>query len=229
MPYKVLNILVIATAVYILRLAFEDKLALYIHPRYEIFTIVLSVIGLVLAIVSFYSSSAKLNLKNTFSILPLLLILSAALIMPPRSLTSFSLEQRSVDNSSPVEAGSQTLSYYSGSSKNLSVAEWSRLLDSNSDPIFYANREVDVSGFVYDVGSQDSFQVVRFVVTCCTVDAQPTGLTVYQPNWRSKFKQDQWVQVAGKISTNPDKTKTDLVIIPESIVKIEEPDNPYAN
>lgn len=228
MPYKLVYVLLIATSTYILQLAIRDQLQLYIHPRYILFTVSMSLIGFVLAILGFYANKSKLPWRSLIGYMPLIIMVALALVFAPRSLSSFTVSQRST-GVDPFAVGEQTLDYYSGSSKNLELIDWARLISRNSNPEYYTNRELSVSGFIYDTGNSDTFQVARFVVTCCAVDAQPTGIDVFYPNWRAEFEQDQWVQIEGGVAEKQINSTNKLVVIPESIQPIEEPDNPYAN
>ncbi len=230
MLYKLNQLLLVAASLYVLRLAVTDKLILYIHPRYVIFTIVMAVIALVLSVISFGSTKSKLPIRNALIYIPFALIVISGLIFVPKSLSSYSVSQRSVDNSLTSSGRAEdTLSYYGGSSKNLSLVDWSRLLVRNTNPDYYTNKEVDVIGFLYDDGSDDSFQIARFVVTCCTVDAQPTGLQVSKPNWASNYEQDEWLRIVGTIKEVGAGQDKKLMLVPDSIEKVEEPDNPYVN
>ncbi|MEO7124166.1 MAG: TIGR03943 family protein, partial [Lacisediminihabitans sp.] len=99
-----------------------------------------------------------------------------------------------------------------------------------SDASFYAGKSVDVTGFI--TADKDDpgniFYVSRFVITCCAVDAQPVGVPVYYPNWKSEFKSDGWVRVVGGFVTNPSKqSQQSIALVPEKVTKVSQPSEPY--
>lgn len=75
---------------------------------------------------------------------------------------------------------------------------------------------------------ENVFYVSRFLVTCCAVDAQPTGIPVYYPNWASSFATDDWVQVDGEFTTNQSRGSTQpIALVPDQVTPIEQPSDPY--
>ena len=113
---------------------------------------------------------------------------------------------------------------------SFTVLDWASLLRQTSDVGFYAGKPVTVQGFIVpDPDDPDNvFYVSRFFVTCCAVDAQPAGIPVHYPGWASSFATDDWVDVSGEISTNPSRTSTQpLAVIPDAVVPIEQPSDPY--
>lgn len=110
------------------------------------------------------------------------------------------------------------------------VLQWATTLRQTSDLSFYENKRVDVTGFVSPSPTDpaDTFIVTRFVITCCAVDAQPVGVTVYAPNWRSSLKPDQWVRITGAFTANPSRTSTSsIALVPRSLTPVARPADPY--
>lgn len=226
--------LLIIVAVYILQLGVRDNLALYIHPRYILFTTTMTVIGLVLFTAHFISGSKQKSTHgpSMLGMIPLSLILLFALFVPARSLTSATISQRSTDAGSLVAtADSRPVNtLFAGSSKGLKLADWSRLLSTNTDPSYYANKPAKISGFIYDAElGQDTVLLARFVVTCCAVDAQPIGVAVRLPNWESLYDQDQWLEVEGEFGLVETANGEQLVLNSTNVSEIDQPRNPYAN
>jgi uncharacterized repeat protein (TIGR03943 family) len=121
-------------------------------------------------------------------------------------------------------------SLFAQSSKGLGLADWSRLLVANPEPDYYSTKQVEVSGFVYDAGlGNDTVWLARFVVTCCAVDAQPVGVPLLLPQWQTEYKEDQWLAVKGTFQLRSTLKGEQLVLVPDEIETIKEPDNPYAN
>jgi uncharacterized repeat protein (TIGR03943 family) len=158
--------------------------------------------------------------------LPLMIILIAAWTLPSSTLTSSTFSQRSIDGQAAAGSNSQPVSdLFANSSKNLSLNDWSRILTTNQNAGYFTNKPVKVSGFIFDEGSPESFTLARFLVTCCTIDAQPVGVPVLLPNWRNDYEEDSWVEIEGAFEERDGQ----LILIPKNISQIEVPENPYAN
>ncbi len=229
------TLVLFVAAAYVLHLGITDALALYIHPRYIPFTITMSVIGIVVILADAWTQKKRDNHNHhagKLSMLPLAVVLGAAVVLPARSLSSATVSQRSIDAGSLVVSTDtkpiHTL--FAGSTRGLSVSDWSRLIQTNSSPAYYANKPATVSGFVYDAGlGQDTVWLARFIVTCCAVDAQPVGVPVRIEGWDGHYEEDEWVEVEGTFQESETSRGTELVLMPSSVQQIEEPSNPYAN
>ena len=98
-------------------------------------------------------------------------------------------------------------------------------------------------GSVYREARLDAagqFGVVRLGIFCCAVHAVPIGLLVQDEKYNERQK-DEWVQIYGSLKrvkqhTNKGKghgndpyaaAKEEYVIIPDKIVKIDVPSDPY--
>jgi putative membrane protein len=236
MPFKHLGperAVLLSSAIFILYLGFNEKLNLYIHPRYIFFTTVISAIGLVVIIMGLKRKQRhEPHEGSKLSSLPLIIILGAAILIPARSLTSATVSQRSIDSGSIVTAvGAKPINtLFAGSSKGLKLSDWSRLLQANSDPSYYTNKPAKISGFVYDAGlGGDTVWLARFVLTCCAVDAQPVGIPVRIEGWQDTYEEDGWVEVEGQFQESNTANGIELVLIPVTVKNVEQPRNPYAN
>lgn len=234
MPLRIAVLLM--TTTYVLYLAIQQQINLYIHPRYIVFTFVLAAIGLVLTVIDSYladhGAKKHSHLESKVLYVPLFVLIGAALLFPARTLTSSTVSQRLTDSGSIVATSeSQTAqSYFAGSSKGLRIVDWSQLLNTNTDAAFYANKPAKISGFIYDAGlGADTIWLARFILTCCAVDAQPIGLPVQLTNWGDNFKENEWIEVEGQFEVATTSNGEQLVLIPNSVTTIDQPDNPYAN
>lgn len=220
----------ILSSVFILSLTWQNQLGLYIHPRYNLFTIALSVLCLVVA--TAYQKHHNEH-KHAFSAasLPLIFILACAFILPARSLTSATVSQRQIDSQSIGLNSSLTNNpLLAGSSKGLKLGDWYRLIQTNQSPAYYADKPAKINGFVFDAGlGPDTFYLARFIVTCCAVDAQPIGVPVRVTNWATIYQQDTWLEIEGEFELLGTTNGEELVLQPNSVTEIEEPSNPYAN
>ena len=233
-------------------LAATDRLGLYIHPRYFWFTVIMAAIGAVLVVAAFavaplpepreeeHEHDEHVHAEEPSSTragaigaaLAATIIVGAAfalLVLPPATLTSATAAQRSI-NSSGATLDQDAPALVGGDTSQFTVKDWALLLRQSPDASTFADKTVDVTGFV--TASPDDpdnvFYVARFVVTCCAVDAQPVGVPVYLPGWAERFSPDQWVTASGPIVPNPGSPSTDgLLLAPDEISVTDQPDQPY--
>jgi uncharacterized repeat protein (TIGR03943 family) len=223
-------------------LSLGNQLVLYIHPRYIVFTIIMGVIALALIIASLLvrthpddedQPSRRGMVMSTVGLTVASVIAVGMVVIPPATLTSATASQRDI-NSTTLGTETQSVSDADGASvatfTNFTVVDWASLLRQTSDLSFYRGKPVDVIGFITpdtdDPGNM--FYVSRFVVTCCAVDAQPTGIPVYYANWQSELAADDWVRVTGQFGTNPStSSKQSVALAPAAVTKVEQPSEPY--
>jgi uncharacterized repeat protein (TIGR03943 family) len=230
-----LTILAMATS-YVLYLAYQNQLNLYIHPRYIVFTTILSVLGLLLTLLDSYYTRPEVkdhaHSHSRILYVPLFLLLAMALLLPARTLTSSTVSQRLTDSGSLVATteSQQTVSNFSGSSKGLRIVDWARIISTNTDPAFYINKPAKISGFIFDAElGADAVWVARFTLSCCAVDAQPVGVPVEISDWSTEFNENAWIEVEGQFKMSTTDKGDQLILVPDTVTKIEQPENPYAN
>lgn len=223
-------------------LAFEGRLGFYIHPRYNLFTTVMAIIGLALVVIAAatmkphdheHDAPRRKRRWKTTDVLSLAIttaVLVVVIAVPPTTLSSATAANRSA-NDVGVVTQAEDLDQAGGAElfASLTVRDWAGLLMRNQSPSFYRGKPVNTVGIVTpsDV-SQDAFDLTRFVVTCCAVDAQPVSITVYQPGWQDTLQVDSWVRVVGGFQPAPAGfSATALVLIPVEITDEEVPREPY--
>lgn len=237
---------VIAVAVFAvvtLWLGFEQRLGFYIHPRYNVFTIVMASIGVLLFAIAAWGASRghthedepgrrRKGMKWTDVASGVLVVgmVGLVVILPPTTLSSATAENRSSNDVGVVsDVGGLDGSGSAELFATLTVRDWAGLLVQNQTPSFYAGKPADVIGIVTpsDI-SPDVFELTRFVVTCCAVDAQPVSVTVYLPGWRDSWAADSWVRIQGGFSPAPSGLGlSGLVLVPLEITPEEVPREPY--
>ncbi|AWG02115.1 TIGR03943 family protein [Clavibacter michiganensis subsp. insidiosus] len=251
-------VLLAACIVSTLWLTITGQLGLYIHPRYFVFTGVMAVIGLVATVAGFAlrpaeaaeehdhdhgsaalddtaaapaRASARARASRVAVAAVVTITVVAVLVIPPRTLTQSTVTQRAL-NSSTVASDTAPDQELLGTSdfSTLGVKDWSQLLAQTTDPTFFTSKSVDITGFVSadPDDPDDVFYVTRFVVTCCAVDAQPVGVPVYQPGWKSTLQTDEWVRVTGPFASNPSaKSRQPLAVMPQGVEQVDQPADPY--
>ncbi len=235
-------VLVVAALVSTVWLALTNRLILYIHPRYIVFTVVMALIGLALVVVSAidrhdhgHEEEEPRRLGRVLSagstVLTLLLAIGIV-VVPPATLTTATADQRVVNSgqAAGTAVAGRAPASQSGASARFTVADWASLLRQTSDETFYRNKAADVVGTISTAkgNPDDVFFVTRFVITCCAVDAQPVGVPVYLPGWKSSFTSGEWVHVKGSFDTDPSSTSSEpIVLLPTTTVKTAQPSDPY--
>jgi putative membrane protein len=90
----------------------------------------------------------------------------------------------------------------------------------------FKNKKFKGSGFITASSEPGSFNLSRFIVSCCIVDATPVSLLV-QYDYQTQFKANDWVEVEGSFAIKTVEGKSQPVMIPTIVTKIPEPDNTY--
>ena len=235
----------------ILWLYFSGQLSLYIHPRYHLFTAVMSVIAVagVLLGLGYASRPADADHDHDHddefapsgpggrAAFWASTVLSAAtvatlVILPPATLGSVTVDNRAINQSGLGDSEAALAAAKQGDQAAFAaftVREWAAILRQTQDPAFFRGKPVDVLGFVSaDPDNDDVFFVTRFVVSCCSVDAQPVGVPVTLPGWQDTWSAESWVQVSGEFVVNPNLDQSHpLVVRPENIQPAEQPREPY--
>ncbi|MBO2988624.1 TIGR03943 family putative permease subunit [Leucobacter tardus] len=239
-----------------LSLALSGRLDWYIHPRYTVFTVTMSLLGAVvgvLAVVVLASGDRRRRRAQTQaqtvgadaaagSDRPRALALvsagvlvvglaTALLIIPPATLSAATAGQREM-NASISPGGEAPIALDDVDDvTELDVKQWSLLLrQQGGDEAL--GRTADLVGFVMPAegAPDDVFYVARFSVTCCTIDAQPVGVPVYAPGWEDDFGTDDWVRVTGVFAANPDPDGAHpTVLMPAESETVEMPEDPYVH
>lgn len=219
-------------------LAFGNQLVLYIHPRYIVFTMIMGVIalGLIVASVVVRTHPEDEERPRALSLIGVgvaAVIALPMIVVPPATLTSATASHRDI-TSTTVGAETQSVSDAAAASvatfRTFTVVDWASLLRQTSDLSFYSGKPVDVVGFITADPDDPTnmFYVSRFVVTCCAVDAQPTGVPVFLANWQDTYAVDDWVEVTGQFGTNPStSSKQSITLTPDAVTKVDQPSEPY--
>ncbi|WP_035743384.1 TIGR03943 family putative permease subunit [Arthrobacter sp. MA-N2] len=226
-------------------LGLTGQLALYIHPRYFVFTIIMAVIAAVLALAAFaFAPTAQDGhdhehdeerdsrwawLWPVGSVLTIIAAVVALLILPPSTLTTATVTQRDLNGSASALTLKAPALPSKGDYSAFTVRDWASLLRSGAGQDFFADKTATVTGFITpDKSDSNVFFVARFVVTCCAVDAQPIGVPVYHPGWQDQYKTDSWVTISSSFRANPNPASREaIVLMPDSITPTTQPAQPY--
>jgi uncharacterized repeat protein (TIGR03943 family) len=227
-------------------LAATGRLALYVHPRYTLLTVIMAVLTLLvlvlMAAVGISSAagedgdrdhdhvsraSAVSRLLTWSNGVVLLCAALALLIIPPATLSSTARQNRELVTSGRALDSAKALPLVGADPATFSVKDWAALL-SQGGPEAVLGKQVDLSGYVLDRGENDVFFIARFAVSCCAVDAQPIGVPAYRPGWRDEIEPGAWITIKGAFVKNPSPdSKESVAIGVGSLARIDEPDQPY--
>lgn len=72
----------------------------------------------------------------------------------------------------------------------------------------------------------NQFVLLRYAIVHCVADAQPLGFLIVAPGATS-FANDQWVEVEGRLASEPRGSDRVVAIQVERIVPAQEPTDPY--
>lgn len=231
-------------------LAATGQLVLYIHPRYVVFTVVMTLCGMGLALVALARSgdsdeqdehaaadgggagaadlprSRRPSPVALGAALVVTLVAVALVVLPPAVLSSATASTRGLGAAVTTTGSVRT----DGATTKYTVLDWASKLRASTDIGSYENESVDVTGFVSPSPDDpdDTFYVTRFVITCCAVDAQPVGVPVYAPAWKDSLEANQWVRIQGAFATNPSAASSaTIALVPRAVSKIDQPHDPY--
>jgi putative membrane protein len=246
---------------------FSGQLSFFIHPRYNLFTVVMTSVAVVLSVMALVISSkvrrktgateslggpdphghdhgddgnagvevptTRLGRITAVSAAAVsAMALAALVILPPATLSTVTVENRAINQAALGDTRAAFASAQTGDAEtflSFTVREWAGILRQTQDPAFFQGKPVDVVGFVVqDRENPGTFFVTRFVVSCCSVDAQPVGVPVYEPGFDERFAPESWVRVVGEFVINPDPSSSHpLVLRPFEIIPTEQPRDPY--
>ncbi|MBF4613995.1 TIGR03943 family putative permease subunit [Curtobacterium sp. VKM Ac-1376] len=158
----------------------------------------------------------------------------AMLVLPPTTLSARTAQQRSVDsatlsNATGSEAAVSLLGSEGVDTSEYGVKDWAALIRQTTDTTALVGKQVELSGFVVP-GTNGSFTLTRFVISCCAVDAQPVGLGVVTDDdgAGSAPEEGQWVTVRGALAANPDQSADARIVIKAAkVTEIAQPKDPY--
>ncbi|MFB2585560.1 TIGR03943 family putative permease subunit [Herbiconiux liukaitaii] len=240
-------------------LAASGRLPLYIHPRYVEFTLAMALIaavfivaGVAFAWVRGRSGSEHSHShgdhehddqehhdhergRGAFAVTGAFALAAATVlclvIVPPATLSSATAADREMNAGAPVLDDDELISI-GGDYTSFTVKDWASLLGQISSADYFEGASADVVGFVTPDSEdpENVYYVSRFIVTCCAVDAQPVGVPVFEPSWRSTLDENQWVHVSGPLVANPSTGGGPAVVVdPESVELVDEPSDPYVH
>lgn len=224
-----------------LALAAAGDLTLYIHPRYVVFTVVLSIVGVVLFAAAVWVTATSRRADHdhdhdhdhgpgprgrarTLSTLvtgALVVVAAVALLVaPPTTLSA----ERALSTASAADGGGDAPrpSLVGSDPTRFSVRDWASILGSGASAGDLVGQQADVTGFLL-IDDAGAVRVGRYAVTCCTVDAQLFAVPVVASGVPDDLRSGDWVRVTGTFTDDAGATH----LSPATVDAVEEPDAPY--
>lgn len=235
----------LAVALCTLWLAAVGHLDLYINPRYNVFTVILSAIAVAASTAGLVSvlrhrhrahgvSGRRSRIRRVGAVLATLVVVALSLgmlVLPPSTLSARTAQERTVETGSLSSATGSTgtvalLGSGSIDTKGYGVKDWASLIRQTTDTSSLIGTRLTLTGFVVP-SNGGQFTLTRFVISCCAVDAQPVGVEVL-PRDGAVQSSGAWVQVTGALVANPDVAASNqLVIRPTNVRVVAQPKDPY--
>lgn len=147
-------------------------------------------------------------------------VVVAALVLPPATL-SVELAMSRTDAAGTLFAGADTPELGIADTTTFGIGEWSSVFATASRPEAYDGSAVTLVGFVTP-GESDAVNLTRMIITHCVIDAQPAAVPVTMD--AGGYGTGEWIEVTGTVKADADGS---LRVIPESVVAIDEPGDPY--
>ncbi|MBK8906215.1 MAG: TIGR03943 family protein [Anaerolineaceae bacterium] len=256
MKQTIKNILLIALGIFLLSRLLNGTLSFYIHPRFNVLTLItavgLAALGIGYAIQQYRQSvharqhssghepdhahehahvhSHDVSWAGLFLLaLPVVL----GLLVEPRPLGASALQNREINLGNDVSLASASapqgseLSVIANAGER-NILDWLYLFQRSTDPASFNGEEAHVIGFVYrdDRFADTQFMVSRFTVSCCVADAAPIGLIVEWPD-TAVLTADSWVEVTGTLQARTFNGVEMPVLVANSVSPTETPSQPY--
>lgn len=211
--------------IFIIFYGFNGELGLFIRPGYIIFTIVAAFVALGCVVFSIFSDiKKKAKIKNfSFgSFASSLLVVSVTISMVVFSPSPL---KGNYGFSGNVSSRSDFGNIENKNVDSFSIKDWSEVIESSQNEK-YLNKEVKLTGYVIPINN-DYFYLSRYVIYCCTVDAQLSQVPVYMPGWKNKLSDKNWIETRGSFIANNNSLEYPVVFATSQLKKISEPRTPY--
>jgi putative membrane protein len=225
--------------IYICLLLAMGKITYFIHPRMIKYTEVSVFVLIILAANELIKISNKKTRTSSrkgylLFIIPLLL----GFIVAPNGLNASMADKKGFSVQSYVatsENSSDEVNYLNDGRVIFNDNDYVNILnDISSKPRIYANKIVNISGFVYRDSTMhtDEFVISRFLMICCAADIQLIGL---EGKWNKAraLKSGEWIDEEGIISYTPgyDSISKEHIMTPiikiKKINPIDKPEDEY--
>ncbi len=233
------GIVILGFSVYSIYLIIIDDINLYIHPRFVSFSLVTAIIAAIYGLIIIFLNRKSFTIKAyvpKFYISALIFVIVVGFGFPAMPLSAVTAEKR-IDNLNNTNLYLEPNSYDPRLNKLLDkedkdINDWVYIVINYQNKEYFKNQKVNLNGFVLPDKNYSSgfFYITKFTITCCAVDATPVGLSV-RYDWMDEFAVNDWVELEGDIELRfrdeENKLNPYVIIYPDTIRKIDPPEDPY--
>ncbi|MCD7101360.1 TIGR03943 family putative permease subunit [Pseudoclavibacter sp. 13-3] len=246
----------VVLSAFILWLAAQHHLDLYVNPRYIWFAVVMAAVALLLGVVSVVlpdlghdhdddydghrhddgarHPTRRIRRWPMVSGIGTLAVVAMLAAAQPTTLSASQAVTRGEASGGTTLAQTMTgdIATVGAGPESFTMSDWASTMQLRGDLSFYDGHSATFSGFVTpDRQDPDNVMLVtRFMVTCCTLDAQPVSIPVYRPGWQTTYPAQSWVEGSGGFAVNASRSSPYAVVFaPTDLHSIEEPGDPYLN
>lgn len=249
-------VIAVALSAFILWLAAQHHLDLYVNPRYVWFAVAMAAVALLLGVVAVVlpdrdhhhdhdhddhsqGDDARPPTRNirrwpVVSGVGTVVIVAMLAVAQPTTLSASQAVTRdaAVGGTTLAQTMTGDIATVGAGPESFTMSDWASTMQLRGDLSFYDGHNATFSGFVTpDRQDPDNVMLVtRFMVTCCTLDAQPVSIPVYHPGWQATYPPQSWVEGSGGFAVNASQSSPYAVVFaPTDLHSIEEPGDPYLN
>ncbi|GAA1702476.1 TIGR03943 family protein [Microbacterium sediminicola] len=148
------------------------------------------------------------------------LIVGVSLVVPAATLST-ELAASRVSAGVPLFGGTDVVTLASsGDTSEFGVGEWATVFATATNPAAFDGDPIVLTGFVS--GADGGFDLSRFVITHCVIDAQAATLPVQWDG--ADAPEGAWVTVTGTVRSGSDGA---LTVVADGVDVIDEPEDPY--
>jgi len=232
----VVSLILLGFCVYIIQLFVQKDINLYIHPRYSIFAAVMCSLAVVILVAGILFDLQKRSVANSspykvqFLDVIVVIVLVLAFILPSQALSSKAIGRKSLNTPSyETKPKSTSVSDTCPETKPSSIEAW--VYEISQYPInCYKGQSIELTGFVFEAPESplpnDMYYLGRMVMSCCVIDARPYALPIKTGSFE-KYPNETWLKVSGKLQPADVNGSIQLVLEPDSVDKVNNPDKPY--
>ncbi len=199
----------------------QGSLTLYIHPRYELFSIVMCSIGLIAVLYAYYAGYAHTHESSGRAAILYGAVVAVIILFAPTTLSTQLASSRLIGSGPASTEQLSSFDTFSNDYQHFSIQDWSQLLATTTTPDDLIDKEAQVTGFYLTDNGQD--YIARFRLSCCAVDATPYTMPLAASTVPGNLIESEWYVMTGVIV----QTEAGLALKIESATAIEEPDEPY--
>lgn len=221
MPSKLISFSIVIVSAVIVWLYSTGSLTLYIHPRYTVFTLLLSLLGGIIVFADFLMHTPYKLPRSTVLIVLLAVV---AVSLPPQSLSAQLAGTRAQSSGSSAVILQSSVDAFSSDLTRFDIRDWDAFLRSSPDPNSVIGKKATVDGFLYR--KQNQLFLARYQLTCCAVDATPLVLPLRLNEIDITQPDGTWFRAEGTMIAVPD-SEYPLQLQPTLLTEIAEPEVPY--